>query len=305
LKFNISFGNVYEPSLGFNTQFLRVSLGQDMIRFFQMALEEAGCTVRIHMSQVDEDATNIFFDHFRIPEQAEALRKKGIKFGLICTEPMTEPGRYNSFELDDEKSKETYRRFAISAQQANFVWYLLESAESTCKQLNPNSHLLRFGHIPGYETLRDVRQRTPDIDFTISGEPTQRRAARAAELIARGAKVSLSAYDPTYVRDNILERVRGTLAIQKSDQHSIFSIARIHHAISNKVPILVEYGGPKQYLSPFCVTASSDDFIDTCIQFLARDHIAYAEDAYDRFAAKMPMQPMMHKLLSDTFGKYS
>ena len=71
----------------------------------------------------------------------------------------------------------------------------------------------------------------------------------------------------------------------------------------NRVPIVVEYDGPANYLSPYCLVARPDSFLDVCAAYARRGDLArQANERYERFAREMPMRPVMDRLLRDTFG---
>lgn len=301
MKFNLSFGNGFVPGLTAHQIFTMLSSGTDMVRFIRYALEDGGHRVSVNRTYVDSSAVNLFFERFRIPENALELRRRGYRYGLICTEPLTTEGQYNPFEYDAEASRLAYESFAISVQNAEFVWYLLESAGPLCKKLNPNSHFFPFGFVSDYAELSAPAAREFQIDFFISGQISEHRQAVAQELQRRGFVVELTAFEPTFIRDSVLERSRATLSIQKSARHAIFSITRVHHAIMNRVPIIVEYEGPPIYLASYCLVAPPTAFLDVCTDFAKRGNVAaHAQAMYDRLQREMPMKPVMEKLVRDS-----
>jgi hypothetical protein len=304
MKFNICFGNSFDPAFSAHTHFVRISLGSGVTKFLRRALEELGHTVYVSMSYVDPDAINLFFERFHAPEQAVELRKRGYRFGIICSEPLDEDGLYNSFEYGAEIGKRLYDSFAISAQNAEFVWHWLESAGPGCSKLNPNSHFLPFGHVTGFEEAGDPATRTYQADFALSGQRTERRVAKAEELRARGLTVAFTEFEPDFVQISMLQRARATLHVQKSDTHQVFSLSRVHQAVMNRVPIIMEYEGPPSYLAEYCVVASPHKFIDACAEFAKRTDIAaYAQSTYDRFAQEMLMRPLMTAVIQKTFAR--
>lgn len=305
MKFNISFGNSYHPSIPYTAYFMSLAIGEDMVRFTRMALEELGHEVTVNLNYVDASAINIFFERFQFPEQAAELRQRGCRFGLICTEMLESEGLYNEFEYGVEGAKEMFNGFAAAAREAEFIWHHYESAGPACRSLNQNTHLFPYGFIPNYAELRDPRERRFELDVMVSGarQNIDRRTQRAAELKQRGLTVAYSPFVPQYIRDDVLERVRATLAIQKTDSHNVFSLSRASHAIMNRVPVILEYSGKPTYLSPYCIAAPPAEFLDTCVEFVKRDDIAaYAQATYDRFARDMPMKPITERLLRETFA---
>jgi hypothetical protein len=302
MKFNFSFGNYFDPGSRAEDNYFRVSLGAGAIRFFRLALEAHGHKVDASMRYVDPNAINIFFEHFRSAEVATELKRRGVRYGLICTEPLDTDDQYNPFEFAPTVARANYESFATAAANAEFVWYLLENAKTACLRLNPNSHFFPYGHVAGYAELRDPARREYVCDFHISGQETERRNGVANELRKRGFVVASSGFEPEFIHNSMLERARATLSIQKSDGHNIFSITRVHHAIMNRAPVLVEYDGPVSYLSPYCTAAAPARFIDACAEFVKRTDLAvHAQTMYDRFAHEMAMAPILSGILRDTF----
>jgi hypothetical protein len=297
MKFNICFGNIYLPNASEQEMFWVISVMAPMAKYLKLALEANGHEAHITRNFVDPGAINIFFERFRMVEHIRQIKASGCRYGLICTEPMADGERYNAFEHSGEIAKQFYETFAASATDAEFVWYLLEPAEAGCKRLNSNSHLLEFGHVPGFANLKPPQQRQFEIDCLISGREHERRAAVAKELVAKGLSVVLTAIEPDIVRDDLLERARATLHVQKSEQHNIFSISRIHHSISNEVPILVEYDGPPSYLASYCIAVPKREFVEACVAFAKADHRAHAAKMLERFQREKPVSAIIPKLL--------
>lgn len=303
MKFNLCSANFFDPATGPKEHYYRVSLGTYVLRFFRLAFENLGHQFSATMRYVDPKSINIFVERFLFPEDAIKLKRLGYRYGLICTEPLDVPGLYNTFEFSEDVARANYEAFAISAQNAEFVWYLLDSARNACLSLNPNSHHLRYGHVPGYAELGDPAKRDPICDFYVSGAPTERRESRVNELRARGFVVAGGDFEPEVIHTNMLGRARATLSIQKTAAHSIFSVSRIHHAISNRVPILVEYDGPETYMSPYCLSAPPRSFIDAAAALVSRrDLPAHAQTMHDKMAKEIPMADILSTLLRNTFG---
>jgi hypothetical protein len=304
MKFNICLGNFAGPTQSATSVILRSILTGDMIRYVRCALAELGHTVTVNRSYVDPDAVNLFLERFYGNEDdAAALRRNRIRWGLICPEQLTVEGLYNPFEFDGDKARKIYQQFAHAAEQADFVWYLLEEAGPLCRKLNRNSHFLPFGFVESFGELGDPRQRRHLFDFNLSGLPGPRRLRMVEALQARGFRVSTCHSEPDYVRLSMLEASRVTLSVQKSERHHIFSPGRVPHAIMNRVPIIVEYDGPPSYLSKYCLVATPENFIATCLETAARTDLhELAQEFYYRFAAEMPMRPIMRRVLDETFA---
>lgn len=297
MKFSLSFWNLLYPGATPDSWFAYVSIMSDMARLLRLALEQAGHRVVVNNEHLDESGINLFIEKISSAATAIELHRRGYRYGLICTEPLDVWGEYNRFEFDQEVSRSAWNAFAASAENADFIWYLIESAGPVCKRLNPNSHFLRLGCVSGYEETIAPVDREFEIDFFISGRPSDRRRIIAEELHRRGFRVTITSFEPDVVRRSMLERSRATLSIQKSDRHSIFSYGRVAHAVMNRVPAIVEYGEPT-YLSPYCVTASADRYIEACIGFARdADFVAYVQEAYDRFARELPMTEIMAQVL--------
>lgn len=304
MKFNICLGNFAGPTQSATSIILRSILTGDMIRYLRCALEELGHAVTVNRSYVDPDAVNLFMERFYGNEdEAAALHRNGIRWGLICPEQLTIEGAYNPFEFNADKARTIYEQFAHAAEQADFVWYLLEEAGPVCRKLNPNSHFLPFGFVERFGELGDPRRRRHLFDFNVSGMPGGRRLKMVEGLRARGYRVSTCHSEPDYVRLSMLEASRITLSIQKSESHHIFSPGRVPHAIMNRVPIIVEYDGPPCYLSKYCIVATPENFTETCVKTAGRHDLEeLARDFYYRFAAEVPMRPVMRRVLDETFA---
>jgi hypothetical protein len=307
MHFNMSFGNTLLQRAThadtINLHFLRVSLGHDMVRFIRMALEQLGHRVDINLSHVDAGAINLFWEYFYKPEQATELKRRGYRYGLICTEHLREDGLYSAPDMTPEQARQKFQDFSVSAQNAEFVWCLIEESVSVCRTINPNSHFLKFGHLDGFATLRQPSERPRQIDFHISGEPTERRMEMARKLMQLGFTTYATAFEPTFIRDSTLERTRATLSVQKTENHHIFSISRVHHAIMNRVPVIVEYDGPENYLSPYCIVSPKEKFLETCADFGRRpDTFDHAEMMYAKMMGEAPALPMLAAIVSETFA---
>jgi hypothetical protein len=304
MKFNFTFGNFFDPSASAADYYFRIALGSNTMKFYRLALEEHGHKVYMSMRYVDPNAINIFFERFGSAEDAFELKRRGYRYGLICTEPLDTGDQYNPFEFPPDMARANYESFAVAAENAEFVWYLLESAKQPCLKLNPNSHFFPFGYVPGYADLGDPRQRDYVCDFHVSGQETERRTRLADDLRKRGFVVASSGFEPEFVHNSMLERARATLSIQKSEGHNIFSVTRVYHAIMNRVPVAVEYDGPPSYLSAYSFTASPSRFIDACVEFVKRpDLAAYAQTMYDRFRQEMVLAPILSGVLRNTFER--
>lgn len=307
MHFNMSFGNTLlqraTHAETINLHFLRVSLGNDMVRFIRMALEQLGHRIDVNLSHVDAGAINLFWEYFYKPEQATELRRRGYRYGLICTEHLTEDGLYSAPDVATEYARKKFHDFSISAQNAEFVWCLIEESVPVCRTINPNSHFLKFGYLDGFATLREPSERPRQIDFHISGEPTERRMEMARKLMQLGFTTHATAFEPTFIRDSTLERTRATLSVQKSENHHIFSVSRVHHAIMNRVPVIVEYDGAPHYLASYCIVAPKEKFLEICTTFGARaDDREHAQAMYDKMKAGLPALSSFATTIKETFS---
>ena len=299
MNFNICFGNFAGPTQSVQAQILRSMLAGDMVMYVCRSLEELGHRVTINRSYVDKDAINLFLERFYgDPDQPAALRRNGYKWGLITPEQLLTDGLYNPFEFGEAKARQVFQEFAGAARAADFVWYLMEEAGPVCRSVNPNSHFLPFGFVEKFGQLGDPASRRYVTDFNITGLPTERRLSILESLKALGFRVSSCHAEPDYIRLSMMESARMTLSVQKSLKHQIFSPGRVPHAIMNRVPILVEYDGPPSYLAKYCAVAPPDDFVAACTEFAKRQDLPQlAQRFYDRFAAEMPMRPIMERVL--------
>lgn len=284
MRFNISFATLDRSK---TVEFFFKAAMVDMVRYFYLALKAAGHEVTID-NDVDSDAINIFFDRFQDMKVGREIISGGYKYGLICTEPVTQAGVFNPFEYSPDKSRAMYDEFAETAKAAQFVWCLLEEAVTGCSQLNPNSHMFHFRYVDGFAELGEPSRRGPVLtDYFLSGAPSPRRQAMTETLRSRGASVTFSSwFEPDYFRAVLMEQSRAMLAIQKSDGHAIFSVARIYNAIMNRVPFLIEYDGPRRSLSEYCTAVPPAQFVDECVKFARRSDLpVVAQHFYDAFRA--------------------
>jgi hypothetical protein len=308
MRFNLAFGNMLEPGKYLTTDFFyHLSKFGDQARFLQRALEELGHEVTVNDTFVDKDAINLFWERFYYNKPRDFptfFKENGYRYGLICTEPLTTEGLYNPFEFPENVARAAYNGFAHDASHAEFVWYLCEEAAAICRKINPNSHFLPFGHVSGYAELDDPTKRRYTRDFIQTGLPLQRRQDVLEELAKRGWSIRHPGLVPDYIRVSMMGASRIVLSIQKTASHSVFSIARVYHAIMNRVPIIVEYDGPPQYLAPYCICAPSSSLVEICCEQARRSDLPqYAQDTFDRFARELPMRSLMEQLLRDTFGR--
>ncbi len=305
MKFNICFGNLYSPNVPPPAVLTLKTIWGDMVRYVYLGLRELGHEVSINTNYVDPNAVNIFWERFHQPQMVRDLVQRGYRYALIVTEPMTTPGSYNPFEFEAQVAQAIWKDVAEAVKGAEFVWYLLEEAKEGCLALNPNSHYLGFSFVEGYEQVDPPEGRRPIADFLLSGEPTERRGQKVAKLREAGLSIAtVYGFEPDYVRTAMLGQVRASLVIQKSEKHSIFSVARIYHAIMNRVPILVEYDGPRHGLSDYLVTAPASVFIETCREFARRSDLsALAQKNYDAFREKHPARRELAELVDFTFKR--
>jgi hypothetical protein len=304
MNFNICMGNFYTPGYPESEIFQLTSSLADGVRFVRRALESAGHHVTVNAAFIDKDAVNIFWERFYdfSDNPPTKLKKLGYRYGIICTEPMTTEGRYNPFEFDDVTAAKIYQDFSDTLRQADFVWHILEEAGPCCRRLNPNSHLLPFGYVEGYAELAEPRSRRLIADFICQGHISGRRADICAILKQRGHTVNMAGIQPEFIRISMLESARVLISIQKTPEHSIFSVTRVYHSIMNRIPLVMEYNGPPTYLSKYCLAVPTDQFISECCDVIERgDYFAAGQDVYDRFSREMPAVPMMEKLITATF----
>jgi hypothetical protein len=305
--FNFCLANMYRPEYSPPDRLTLASVLGDGIRFLRRALEEAGHDVVVSTEAVYKDAINLFWDRFYYfdngVDMPAQLRQGGYRFGIVCTEPFNTGTSFNPFEFEPGAARQIYEQFAHSARQADFVWHLLEEAGPACRSFNPNSHFLPFGHVSGYAELGDPARRRAVADFVIQGFITPRRQELVTALTQKGYRVIASHFQPDYVRLSQMESARVALSPQKSAGHSIFSFARVYHALMNRVPMIVEYDGPATYLSPYCLVARSENFGDICQAYVRRKDLPkLVQDNHDRLARERPMRPIMDRLLKDTLG---
>src|SRR5256885_12645796 len=141
MRFNICLGNFYVPGKPEFQLFLHLSNAADMVRFIKLALVDVGHDVGIDSSFADADSMNIFIDQFMGDARAypDELRRRSCRFGLICTEVLTEDGRLNPYDANPSDSRRMYDDFAYAAARAEFIWYVLEESGAVCRRLNANS----------------------------------------------------------------------------------------------------------------------------------------------------------------------
>lgn len=269
----------------------------DGTRYLRCALEELGHHVSVQPSFVDKNAINVFWDRFRSLDDNDdpprSLKGRGYRFGLIVTEPL---------HWEDDVSREFRNQFERTAPFAEFVWYLIDEAGPVCKAVNPNCGHLKFGYTPRYPTLMMPYQRRPVVDFMTQGEVTERRTRVASDIQRRGFSVSVNWFNPDYIRDSMLESARALVSIQKFDHFNMFSITTVYHAVMNKVPLIVEYSGPKNYLSKYCVCAPPDRFIETCCSVIGNNPMTLAEQMHEQMRQETPAAPLIRDLIRATCG---
>jgi hypothetical protein len=307
VKFNICFGNLYSPNISPPAVLTLKTIWGDMVRYVYLGLRELGHDVSINTNYVDPTAVNIFWERFHQPQMVRDLVQRGYRYALIVTEPMTTPGAYNPFEFAPHIAQAIWKDVAEAVKGAEFVWYLLEEARDGCRALNPNSHYLGFSFVEGYEQVDPPELRRPVADFLLSGEPTERRGRQVAKLKEAGVSVAtVYGFEPDYVRTALLGQVRASLVIQKSEKHSIFSAARIYHAIMNRVPIFVEYDGPPHGLSDYLITSPASTFSEKCREFVRRSDLnMLAQNNYDAFRETHPARTELAKLVDLTCKRQS
>lgn len=304
MKFNLCFANLSHPDRDFGTEAGIKMAIEDMVRYLQLALERIGHAVTLNANYVDHSAVNLFIERFCDPAKAAELQQEGYRFGLICTEPLTEPGLYNSFDYGPDVASDLRRGFDTVARRADFVWHVLPEAGPACRALNERSFLLPFGFVDGYAQMKAPAQRRPQVDYLVSGSPVARRGAIVAELRQRGVTVAApSAFQPGYIRLAMTEQARATLAIKKTPDYPVFSVARAYHAIMNQAPLLMEYDGPETSLSPFVDVAGSAGFVEACVAHIRQPDLPrQAADRLERFRAELDGPMAMALLVEHTFA---
>jgi hypothetical protein len=307
-NFHISFENYFHPQIATEHLFKQLSVMADLSDFLRAALEDCGHLVSVGVGDARKDAINIYFEWFlKSPQYSEMLKVTGRRFGIICTELLTEDRRYSPFDHDVDRSRMIFENFARDARFADFVWCLMEESVPICRAINPNSHFLPLGFVERSKRLAPRDPADCYIDFLMSGVLNQRRADFVAALTRSGYRALAVGLQPEHIRDSLLECARVSLSIQKTDAHQIFSFGRINHALVNKIPLVLEYDGPTTYLSKYCRAASPANYLDACIEFLKQGSpTTSAAELYDAFRREMPMRPIMEALLADTqrqFGK--
>jgi hypothetical protein len=304
MKFNISFANL--PDTDKDPKTLRLKTAwDDMTRYIYLALKSAGHTVTVTSARVEPDAVNIFFERFHDMQRGREIMASGLKYGLICTEPLTQHGVYNPFEYATDETRRLYAEFGEAAKTAEFVWCMLEEAVPACTALNSRSVLIEYRYVDGYPQMRAPELRGPPVvDYFTSGQPTKRRARIISELRQLGVGLNFAPwFEPDSVRIAFLEQSRAAISIQKSDEHSMYQLVRVYHSLMNRVPFLIEYDGPERYLSEYCVSAAPSGFVAAAVEFARRQDLQnLAQNFFDAFRAGVPARESLTETIDLTYS---
>ncbi len=303
MKFNVCLGNTVRSHDDWGINHGIALTAEDLIQVLRLGLESCGHSVMVSRTYLVRDGINLFIGGFHNENRpmAKKLKEAGYRFGVVMPEWLKD-GRYNPFEQTEANARDLYDQFCEGASHAEFIWYMVEESAETCRESNRNAHFLTIGHVPGYANLTSPEARQYEWDFAFAGYSSDHRQSILSALQSKGFTVAACVLEPDYIRRTLLERSRVSLSIQKSAQHSFVSLTRVPHAIMNRVPIIVEYGGPPHYLSPYCTLAEPRDFIDACVAMVRDEDLSVrATDALNRYAAELPMQRILHDLVETTF----
>jgi hypothetical protein len=106
---------------------------------------------------------------------------------------------------------------------------------------------------------------------------------------------------PAYLRDALMERSKINLSLQKTRSHNTISVTRICHSIINKVPVLLEYSGPSNAYSDFCIIAEVGGVIEKAHECITQtDLVQIADENYHKLKSELPMNEMMAEVLDTT-----
>jgi len=273
----------------------------DSVGFIAGALEECGVSVRIGTNQIDSDTLNLFFDRFYTePSFPNQMKIGNIKYGIVCTEVISPEGIWNYGAERDVPG--TFAAFELAVKNAEFVWCLLEESLEVCRSINPNTAIIPFGYLKKMESLRTVSEKEKDIDFLMCGLPSERRKKLTEEISALGHEVYYPEMPvPAYLRDALMERSKINLSLQKTRSHNTISVTRICHSIINKVPVLLEYSGPSNAYSDFCIIAEVGGVIEKAHECITQtDLVQIADENYHKLKSELPMNEMMAEVLDTT-----
>lgn len=285
----------------------------DNFRFLFHGLEEAGYPVAFALNTLHPSRINLFVDRVEQPGMLDFLTTGQVRYGIVCTEWI---GADGSFGFGGhERLPETAEKFLVAIRHAAVVLCLLEGSVGFCRQINPRSYYLPFGHVEALRTIRRVTPAEREFDVVVTGQLTPRRQRIMRALRDQGLAVSYAGqfhpetvgtsdgmdggFVPDFVRDSFLQRARLHLAVKKTDDHELISVSRLCHSVINEVPMLIEHDGIPNEYGAFATLASSRALLASVRPLLA---CIAVDDPGPRMARRlritMPMRALVRNVIA-------
>lgn len=181
------------------------------------------------------------------------------------------------------------------------VWDGMADSVTDLKALGINAHLMLGGYHPKMEQV--VHKNEKDIDFSFYGSTTPHRALMLEGLRDRGFQVTMMFDDRRLYRNDLIARTKVNLMPKQSAEMDHLAWQRLSFLLCNRSLAVVERCRDQQWLEHCFVSASTEHWVDLCVQTLHRhDREALTQTFHDRFR-EMPLTDRLEKLLDESLGK--
>jgi hypothetical protein len=265
----------------------------DMYYWFRAGLTELGHDVTFS-NHLHPSAINVIWENFS-KESGEALAKSGLKYGIIATEIPID-GTFNN-RIDGLWEKR-WSGFLAASTNAMFIWSMVQAAIPIYDDLAP-AHFIELGFTDALVPSWVDNKVTFKYDFCFLGNLTEYRRT-IIERLEKKAKV--------YYSDRFLDW-KGMLAIFKTSKigltlrqtrdWSIPSPTRIGRLLHSKRGIASEWTPYTTRQSQLITCSEKDeDFCEYALKLLATDWKQAAEERFEEYRKRLPMNEVMLKALN-------
>lgn len=278
-----------------------INTARDHTLLIKAGIEEAGHTCSLSMTETFRSCVNIFYDYFTDEFSSryfEQLSKNGVRYGLICTEPLDAAGNYYGVKsaLGDHRMAET-RKIAAAAE---FLWVMPESSVPHYRRHvgHPGASYLALGYCEGAREIRHVPYEKRLIDFLFFGGPTPHRVEMLRKLSERGHVVKHIYNVPGFVRNSLVEQTKVNLSIKQDIRWPQPAVGRICYLVSNHCVLVSERTANGKSYEDYTFPADTENFIELCELVLRDEHAQHLANLNSlKMSTDLSMSGIMQRLI--------
>lgn len=286
----------------------------ETMRLIKASLESIG-----HRADIERNFCpgyiNILQEGFKdeyVEQVEDALKTPGTRIIIIGSEFLTED-TFNNFTNQGNSSsysdqaywRHRFENFLKLEKHSVAVWHLGEHAIDAYGKYLQHDKVLYFPHyyVSGMQTVKHYSDQEKDVDFLFTGTPTEYRKEILTELEKHGARVLVEReLTASFHRESLLQRSKIALNIRQYPNWQHPSPSRFHYHIINQSLLVTEKCDYDADIQNYVLTAPADNFVEFCMNVLEDgQYNRKAEDLKLAFKRQCPMEPVIEKLLADSF----